>query len=66
MYSRDSPQEAPVFLASNCAGEGPKITPLADNIFGAVYQHLAKVKTPVKFFSLILTCFFLRSLNFIN
>jgi hypothetical protein len=43
-YFRDSPDEPPVFVASNAAAEGPKITPLAENIFGAVYQHLAKVK----------------------
>lgn len=41
-YFRDSPNEPPVFLASNSAGEGPRITPLADNIFGAVYQFLTK------------------------
>lgn len=41
-YFRDAPDEVPVFVASNCAAEGPKITPLAENIFGAVYQHLAK------------------------
>jgi len=41
-YFRDSPEEAPVFVASNCAAVDGKIVPLADNIFGAVYQHLAK------------------------
>ena len=45
-YFRDSPNEPPVFLASNSAGEGPRITPLADNIFGAVYQFLTKVELP--------------------
>jgi hypothetical protein len=42
-YFRDSPAEPPVFVASNCAAEGPRIVPLAENIFGAVYQHLMKV-----------------------
>jgi len=41
-YFRDSPSEAPVFVAYNEAGVGPKITPLADNLFGAVYHLLAK------------------------
>lgn len=41
-YFRDSPDEPPVFVASNCAAEGPRITPLAENIFGAVYHVLAK------------------------
>lgn len=42
-YFRDSPTEAPVFVAYNEASVGPKITPLADNLFGAVYHLLAKV-----------------------
>eukprot|EP00088_Acartia_fossae_P043085 TRINITY_DN4530_c0_g1_i1.p1 TRINITY_DN4530_c0_g1~~TRINITY_DN4530_c0_g1_i1.p1 ORF type:complete len:468 (-),score=108.69 TRINITY_DN4530_c0_g1_i1:803-2182(-) len=42
-YFRDSPSEAPVFVAFNEANVGPKITPLADNLFGAVYHMLAKL-----------------------
>ncbi len=47
-YFRDSPDEAPVFVAANSAAEGPKITPLGENIFGAVYQHLGKVSSRFK------------------
>jgi len=42
-YFRDSPSEAPVFVAYNEASVSPKLTPLADNLFGAVYHLLAKV-----------------------
>jgi hypothetical protein len=42
-YFRDSPCEAPVFVAYNEAGVDGKIKPLADNLFGAVYQLLAKI-----------------------
>jgi len=41
-YFRDSPTESPVFVATNTTKEGGKIVPLADNIFGALYQYLAK------------------------
>jgi len=41
-YFRDSPTESPVFVASNTIKAGGRILPLADNIFGALYQHLAK------------------------
>ena len=40
-YMRDSPQESPVFLVSNVETEGSKLTILGDNIFAAVYHHLA-------------------------
>lgn len=42
-YFRDSPSEAPVFVAYNEAGVDAKIKPLADNLFGAVYHLLAKL-----------------------
>ena len=32
-----------MFVASNTVKEGGKIVPLAENIFGAVYQYIAKV-----------------------
>ena len=44
VYCRDSPTESPVFVATNTTKEGGKIVPLADNIFGALYQYLAKVQ----------------------
>jgi len=39
-YFRDDPKEEPVFVASNDPAEGCAITPLGENIFGAVYNHL--------------------------
>ena len=45
IFSRDSPSEAPVFVAYNEAGVDAKIKPLADNLFGAVYHLLSKVIT---------------------
>jgi hypothetical protein len=35
-YFRDDPQEPPCFVASNCAAVDCTITPMAENIFGAV------------------------------
>lgn len=35
-YYRDDPQEKPVFLARNDSASNYTITPIADNIFGAV------------------------------
>lgn len=35
-YFRDDPKEPPCFVASNAAAVGCKITPMAENIFGAV------------------------------
>lgn len=46
-YFRDNPKEKPVFVASNTVKEGGKIVPLAENIFGAVYQYIAKRMTEV-------------------
>ena len=43
IFSRDSPSDAPVFVAYNEAGVDAKIKPLADNLFGAVYHLLSKV-----------------------
>jgi len=39
-YFRDDPKEMPVFVAANDPAEGCAITPLGENIFGAVYNHL--------------------------
>ena len=39
-YFRDDPKEMPVFVASNDPAEGCAISPLGENIFGAVYNHL--------------------------
>ena len=39
-YFRDDPKEMPVFVASSDPAEGCGITPLGENIFGAVYNHL--------------------------
>lgn len=35
-YYRDDPSEKPVFLASNDSAKDCLITPIAENIFGAV------------------------------
>lgn len=35
-YFRDNPNEKPVFLASNDSAKDCHITPMAENIFGAV------------------------------
>ena len=35
-YFRDDPKELPCFVASNAAAVGCIITPVAENIFGAV------------------------------
>jgi hypothetical protein len=35
-YFRDSPDESPVFVASNCAAEGCIIKPVAPTLFSAV------------------------------
>jgi len=40
-YFRDSPASDPVFLVSSVEGEGAKLTILGDNIFAALYNHLA-------------------------
>ncbi|GBP07019.1 Histone PARylation factor 1 [Eumeta japonica] len=43
-YFRDNPNEAPEFVASNDSEKDCKITPLAHNIFGAVYTYLQNQK----------------------
>lgn len=40
-YFRDSPDCAPVFLVSGMEVEGAKLTTLGDNMFSALYHHLA-------------------------
>jgi hypothetical protein len=35
-YFRDDPKELPCFVASNAAAVGCIITPMAENIFGAI------------------------------
>ncbi|KAG7305615.1 hypothetical protein JYU34_009707 [Plutella xylostella] len=47
-YFRDAPDELPVFVASNDSTKDCHITPIAKNIFGAVYLHLQteKKKSP--------------------
>lgn len=35
-YFRDDPNMPPVFVAYNSANENPHITPVAENIFGAL------------------------------
>lgn len=35
-YYRDSPEEKPVFVGANDSAKDCHITPMADNIFGAV------------------------------
>jgi len=42
-YFRDDPKQAPAFVAANSAAEGPKISPLGDNIFGAVANHIGNM-----------------------
>ncbi len=38
---RDDPKSLPDFVASNDPAEGCAISPLGENLFGAVYNHLA-------------------------
>ena len=42
-YYRDDPAESPAFVASNDPLDGCKLTPLGDNLFGAVYHHLGNL-----------------------
>ncbi|KAM3967953.1 LOW QUALITY PROTEIN: histone PARylation factor 1 [Aphomia sociella] len=44
-YFRDSPDEKPVFLASNDSTKGCNITVMSENIFGAVYMYLQRKKS---------------------
>nr|BAM18482.1 similar to CG1218 [Papilio xuthus] len=43
-YYRDDPESNPEFVASNDSAKDCLIQPLADNIFGAVYQYLQNEK----------------------
>lgn len=40
-YFRDVPTEPPVFVCSSVETEGPKLTPLGDNLFSGLYNFLA-------------------------
>ncbi|GFG29500.1 hypothetical protein Cfor_08468 [Coptotermes formosanus] len=43
-YFRDDPKELPCFVASNAAAVGCTITPMAENIFGAVNSYFDTMK----------------------
>ncbi|CAH0628655.1 unnamed protein product [Chrysodeixis includens] len=43
-YFLDDPEEKPVFVASNDSKKDCRIVPMAENIFGAVYQYLQNEK----------------------
>lgn len=43
-YFRDDPKELPCFVASNAAAVGCIITPMAENIFGAVNSYFDTIK----------------------
>ncbi|XP_045763223.1 histone PARylation factor 1 [Maniola jurtina] len=51
-YYRDDPQEKPVFLAKNDSSANYTITPVAENIFGAVYAFLQNEKKTSPFISI--------------
>ncbi|XP_039745797.1 histone PARylation factor 1 [Pararge aegeria] len=51
-YYRDDPQEKPVFLAKNDSSANYTITPVAENIFGAVYWFLQNEKKTSPFVSI--------------
>ncbi|XP_023942125.2 histone PARylation factor 1 [Bicyclus anynana] len=51
-YYRDDPQEKPVFLAKNDSSANYTITPVAENIFGAVYSFLQNEKKTSPFISI--------------
>ncbi|CAG4941502.1 unnamed protein product [Colias eurytheme] len=50
-YYRDDPKEKPVFLAKNDSSKDYTITPVAENIFGAVYWFLQNEKKSSPFIS---------------
>ncbi|KAI5636631.1 zinc-finger (CX5CX6HX5H) motif domain-containing protein [Phthorimaea operculella] len=50
-YFRDEPNAAPVFLAHSDSAKGCHITPMADNIFAAVYLYLENEKKSSPFVS---------------
>ncbi|CAH2092249.1 unnamed protein product [Euphydryas editha] len=51
-YYRDDPKENPVFLAKNDSATDCVITPISENIFGAVYWFLQKEKKTSPFISM--------------
>ncbi|XP_053599932.1 histone PARylation factor 1 [Plodia interpunctella] len=51
-YFRDSPDEEPVFVASNDSAKDCHITPMSDNLFGAVFNYLQKEKMSSPFVSI--------------
>ncbi|KOB74535.1 UPF0609 protein, partial [Operophtera brumata] len=52
-YFRDVPSENPVFLASNDSAKDCHITPMAENIFGAVYLYLQNEKKTSPFTAMV-------------
>jgi hypothetical protein len=42
-YFRDDPKAMPDFVGSNDPADGPSISALGANLFGAVYNHLTSV-----------------------
>lgn len=42
-YYRDDPAESPAFVASSDPETGCKLSPLGDNLFGAVYNHISNL-----------------------
>ncbi|XP_045533924.1 histone PARylation factor 1-like [Papilio machaon] len=51
-YYRDDPDSKPEFVASNDSAKDCLIQPLADNIFGAVYNYLQNEKNASPFLSM--------------
>ncbi|XP_047517988.1 histone PARylation factor 1 [Pieris napi] len=51
-YYRDNPKEKPTFLAKNDSAKDYMITPVSDNIFGAVYWFLQNEKSSSPFMSI--------------
>ncbi|VVD03470.1 unnamed protein product [Leptidea sinapis] len=52
-YYRDDPNSTPAFLAVNDSSKDHQITPIAENIFGAVYWFLQNEKTSSPFMSMV-------------
>ncbi|KAJ2950386.1 hypothetical protein O0L34_g8629 [Tuta absoluta] len=50
-YFRDEPHSAPVFMAHSDSAKGCHITPMAENVFAAVYLYLEKEKQSSPFIS---------------
>ncbi|XP_026747440.1 histone PARylation factor 1 [Trichoplusia ni] len=51
-YFRDDPDQTPVFVASNDSKKDCRLAPMAENIFGAVYQYLQNEKKQSPFTSM--------------